>query len=133
MDRGDVTARCSHSNGTAPNRPTRDRVEEKNNATIQQDIDFKNPFDGRETRFTDDLWTLVSVITFIADVGSDLLVCVKYYREKNFWWFSLTLGFVLAASFAMQLFSAKWLLEDGKRQQCFAYLLHVFQLGPVLR
>lgn len=93
----------------------------------------KIPFDGRTTRFTDDLWTFVSVITYVADVGSDLLVCVKYYKEKNFWWFSLTLGFVLVASFAMQLFSAKWLLEDGKRKQCFTYLLHVFHLGPVVR
>ncbi|KAL9980918.1 hypothetical protein ACROYT_G009560 [Oculina patagonica] len=133
MEHEDVTARCSSSNGTAPNKPSQDRAGETNGRSIPQRSDSKNPFEGRTTHFTDDLWTCVSIITFIADVGTDLLVCIKYYREKNLWWFSLTLAFLLLASFAMQVFSAKWLLEDGKRQHCFTYLLHVIHLGPVQR
>lgn len=133
MEHEDVTARCSSSNGTAPNKLSHDQAEETNGISIPQRFDSKNPFEGRTTHFTDDLWTYVSIITFIADVGTDLLVCVKYYKEKNLWWFSLTLGFALLASFAMQVFSAKWLLEDGKRQQCFTYILHLFHLGPVQR
>ncbi|KAJ7373784.1 hypothetical protein OS493_009106 [Desmophyllum pertusum] len=131
MELEDVS--CSHSNGTALNKPSQDRAEENNAATIPEHFDSKNPFEGRTTRLTDDLWIYVSILTFIADIGSDLLVCIKYYRERNLWWFSVTLGFVIVSSLAMQLFSAKWLLEDERRQHCFTYLLHVFHLGPVLR
>ena len=133
MEHEDVTVRCSSSNGTTPNKPSRERAEETNSTSNQQRFDSKNPFEGRTTHYTDDFWTYASIITFIADIGTDLLVCIKYYRERNFWWFGLTLGFLLVASFAMQLFSAKWLLEDGKRQHCFTYILHVFHLGPVQR
>lgn len=131
MELEDVS--CSHSNGTALNKPSQDRAEENDAATIPEHFDSKNPFEGRTTRLTDDLWIYVSILTFIADIGSDLLVCIKYYRERNLWWFSVTLGFVIVSSLAMQLFSAKWLLEDERRQHCFTYLLHVFHLGPVLR
>lgn len=120
-------------NGTTLNAPSQNKTEETNIPSNQQRFDANNPFEGRTTHYTDDLWTLVSIITFIADIGSDLLVCIKYYRDKNLWWFGLTLGFLLSASFAMQLFSAKWLLEDGKRQHCFTYVLHVLHLGPVQR
>lgn len=128
-----MTARCSSGNETATNKLSTEVVEQTNDASIPQRFDSKNPFEGRTTHFTDDLWTYVSIITFIADVGTDLLVCIKYYKENNLWWFSLTLGFLLVASLAMQVFSAKWLLEDGKRQQCFTYILHMFHLGPVQR
>lgn len=120
-------------NGTTLNKPSQNRTEETNSPSNQQRLDSKNHFQGRTTHYTDDLWTFVSIITFIADIGSDLLVCIKYYKDKNLWWFGLTLGFLLAASFAMQLFSAKWLLEDSKRQHCFTYILHVLHLGPVQR
>lgn len=92
-----------------------------------------NPFEGRTTRIADDLWTYVSFLTFVADVVTDLLVCVKYYKERNIWWFLLTLSFTSVASIAVQLFSAKWLLEDDKRQPCLTYVLHVVHLGPVWR
>lgn len=131
MEHEEVTMRSC--NGTTLNIPSQNRTEETNISSTQQRFDSKHPFEGRTTHYTDDLWTFVSIITFVADIGSDLLVCVKYYRDKDLWWFGLTLGFLLAASFAMQLFSAKWLLEDGKRQHCFTYILHVLHLGPVQR
>lgn len=134
MEGEEETARFStNGNGTAPNKLSHDGTEEQNGATAPQQVDLRNPFEGRRTHFADDLWTFVSVITFLADVLTDLLVSVRYYRESNFWWFGLTLSFLTLASFAMQLFSVKWLLEDGKRQSCFTYVLHLLQLGPVWR
>ena len=123
-----VTKSHPDNNGVNPQKDSNEKSGEANDYTIPQ-----NPFEGRKTHFTDDLWTYVSILTFIADLVSDLLVCIKYFREKNLWWFGLTLGFFLMASFTMQLFSAKWLFEDDKRQNFFAYLLHVLHLGPVLR
>lgn len=64
-------------------------------------IDFKNFFDGCIICFIDDLWIFVLVIIYVVDVGSDLFVCVKYYKEKNFWWFSFMLGFVFVVLFVM--------------------------------
>lgn len=133
MESEDGTAKCSNGNGTAPNKLSHDRTDEENHATTPQQLNSRNPFEGRTTHFADDLWTCVSIITFLADVLTDLLVSVKYYSEGNFWWFALTIGFLSMASFAMQLFSAKWLLEDGKRQSCSTYFLHLLHLGPVWR
>ena len=133
MEYEDLTARHSNGGQTVPNNLSHKGTEEQNGASTPQQLNQKNPFEGRTTHLADDLWTYVSLLTYIADVVTDLLICVKYYRERNVWWFVLSLGFVSVASFAIQLFSAKWLLEDGKQQSCFTNVLHVLQLGPVWR
>ena len=126
--------RYPNSNGATTNkRNSHGGKEEQNEETTPKLVNSRNPFEGRTTHCADDLWTYVSIITFLADVLTDLLVCVRYYRDNDIWWFGLTLGFLAIASFAMQLFSVKWLLEDGKRQSCFTYILHLLQLGPVWR
>lgn len=79
-----------------------------------------------------DLWIVVSVITFIADVGSDLLVCVQYYNRNRLWYFGITLGLVVAASLVLQIFSAKWFVDDGKKS-CKLYILHLVQMGQLAR
>lgn len=79
-----------------------------------------------------DLWIVVSVITFFADVGSDLLVCVQYYNQNRLWYFWITLGLVVAASLVLQIFSAKWFIDDGKKSWKI-YILHLLQLGPIAR
>lgn len=108
------------------------KLQDQNAVATPQQL-RSNPFEGRTTHIADDLWTYVSFLTFVADVVTDLLVCVKYYKERNIWWFLLTLSFTSVASIAVQLFSAKWLLEDSKRQPCLTYVLHVVHLGPVWR
>lgn len=79
-----------------------------------------------------DLWIAVSVITFLADVGSDLLVCVQYYNQNRLWYFWITLGLVVAASLVLQILSAKWFIDDGKKS-CKIVVLHLLQLGPLAR
>lgn len=80
-----------------------------------------------------DLWLVVSVITFIADVGSDLLVSVQYYSHRNYWCFGLTLGLVSTASLILQIFSTKWFHDDGKKPTFKLFILHLFQMGPMYR
>lgn len=80
-----------------------------------------------------DLFALASILTFIADIASDLVVSVLYFMDGSYLWFSLTLGFVLLSSIVMQVFSAKWFHEDGESKNWCTYLLHFFQLGPLVR
>lgn len=126
------TATCSNGDGATPNKLFAGDVKESNKPLTPQS-NLKNVLEGRSTNFTDEWWTLVSLITFLADVLTDILVCVQYFRNNNIWWFGLSASFLGAASLAMQLFSLKWLWDDGKREACFTYLLHFFQLGPLWR
>ena len=80
-----------------------------------------------------DLFAAVSFLTFVADIVSDLVVSVLYYFDGAYWWFSLTLGFVILSSIVMQVFSAKWFHEDDENQNWCAYLWHIFHLGPLVR
>lgn len=80
-----------------------------------------------------DLWLLVSVLTFIADVVSDLLVSIQYYNQRNYWYFGLTLGLVSTASLILQIFSTKWFYDDGKKPTFKIFVIHLFQIGPLYR
>jgi hypothetical protein len=92
-----------------------------------------------------DLVALVSVLTFIADIGTDLFVAALYFSKGHYTWFGLTLGFVFLSSFTLQIFSAKWLYEDTqthddtqvmhkkKKEKWWTYVLHILHLGPVVR
>lgn len=87
----------------------------------------------RTSHFTNDLWLVVSVVTFAADIASAVVVAVKYYKVGELWWSALTLGFVLLASLTMQIFSARWFFEDGKTKLAVTYVLHLLQLGILVR
>lgn len=80
-----------------------------------------------------DIFAVASILTFVADVTSDIVVSVLYYIDGSYLWFSLTLGFVLLSSIVMQVFSAKWFREDDEDQSLCTYLLHIFLMGPLVR
>lgn len=80
-----------------------------------------------------DLFAIASILTFIADITTDLVVSVHYFLDGKYIWFALTLGFVILSSLVMQIFSAKWFHEDGEYQNWCTYLMHLFQLGPIVR
>lgn len=80
-----------------------------------------------------DLFAAASVLTFLADISSDIAVSVLYYIDGSYLWFSLTIGFVILSSIVMQVFSAKWFYEDDEELTWGTYLLHIFQLGPLMR
>ncbi|KAI4883650.1 hypothetical protein NFI96_000751, partial [Prochilodus magdalenae] len=70
---------------------------------------------GRERqRYTiwDCLWILAAVAVYFADVGTDVWLSVDYYLRREYWWFGLTLFFVVLGSFSVQVFSFRWFVHD---------------------
>lgn len=71
---------------------------------------------GREqqTKYTiwDCLWILAAVVVYFADVGTDIWLSVDYYLRREYWWFGLTLFFVVLGSFSVQVFSFRWFVHD---------------------
>ena len=90
-------------------------------------------FESQRVHIIWDLFAVASILTFVADITSDLVVSVLYYMDGSYLWFSPTLGFVLLSSIVMQVFSAKWFHEDGESQNWCTYLLHICHLGPLVR
>ncbi|TRY84129.1 hypothetical protein DNTS_026032 [Danionella cerebrum] len=70
---------------------------------------------GREQqKYTvwDCLWILAAVAVYFADVGTDVWLSVDYYLRRDYWWFGLTLFFVVLGSFSVQVFSFRWFVHD---------------------
>ena len=83
----------------------------------------------------DDLFAVVCTLLYLADVITDMLVSVKYFRSEDYIWFALTLSCVIGASIVMMVFSLKWFYDDtaeevSKRR---TIVIHLLQLGPLLR
>lgn len=64
---------------------------------------------------------------------ADILVGVQYLHSGDMMWGLLTLGFVLAPSLVIQLFSARWYMADGKMKGCHTWTVHLCQLQPLER
>ncbi|XP_008431745.1 XK-related protein 4 isoform X2 [Poecilia reticulata] len=60
----------------------------------------------------DCLWIVAAVSVYLADVGTDVWLSVDYYLRQDYWWFGLTLFFVVLGSFSVQLFSFRWFVAD---------------------
>jgi hypothetical protein len=44
------------------------------------------------------LFTITITVVYYLDIISDLLLCVKYSKDGNIWWFRITLGIVVFSS-----------------------------------
>ncbi|XP_068604769.1 XK-related protein 4 isoform X1 [Brachionichthys hirsutus] len=60
----------------------------------------------------DCLWILSAAAVCLADVGTDVWLSADYYLRGDYWWFGLTLLFVVLGSFSVQLFSFRWFVHD---------------------
>ncbi|XP_029381429.1 XK-related protein 4 [Echeneis naucrates] len=60
----------------------------------------------------DCLWIVAAAAVYLADVGTDVWLSVDYYLRRDYWWFGLTLFFVVLGSFSVQLFSFRWFIHD---------------------
>ncbi|KAK5918818.1 hypothetical protein CgunFtcFv8_022766 [Champsocephalus gunnari] len=67
-----------------------------------------------QQRYTvwDCLWIVAAVAVYLADVGTDVWLSADYYLRGEYWWFGLTLFFVVLGSFSVQLFSFRWFVHD---------------------
>ena len=89
----------------------------------------------------DMLLTIYSIISYLFDVGSDIFVAWTYYHGDDWWWFGLTVAFIVVPSVTMTFFSLAWYLQDKDNSRNMLHPLQwasraVFlflQLGPILR
>ncbi|KAH8027153.1 hypothetical protein HPB51_003595 [Rhipicephalus microplus] len=120
------------------------------------------PLDKRSDRFTalSALFTIVSLLAYAADVGSDAATCYFLYLEGNPWWFGLTLAVTVVAAVTVNAFSLRWYMHDDRESRAsakelagaqgvvstpvhrprmgplgwaFRVLFHLTFLGPVVR
>ena len=83
----------------------------------------------------DDFFVVYCILLYIADIITDILVSVKYFRNGDYVWFSLTLLCVVGASLVMMFFSLKWFYDDTAEEvsKTKIIVIHLLQLGPLKR
>lgn len=57
-------------------------------------------------------WTICALLVFFSDGASDLWLAADYYLRRNYWWFALTLVFVIVPSVVVQVLSFRWFAYD---------------------
>ncbi|XP_054836455.1 XK-related protein 7 [Eublepharis macularius] len=67
---------------------------------------------GRRYSLLDCCWVLGALLVFFSDGASDLWLAADYYLRGQYWWFGLTLLFVLLPSLVVQLLSFRWFVYD---------------------
>lgn len=92
--------------------------------------------------------TLVSIVTYVADLAMDIVVAVYFYHLGvnhgiyHYWYFGLTVTFILLPSLTMTGFSFRWYLQDVDDSQLPAVplwrwvlrlIVLMLQIAPVLR
>jgi len=92
--------------------------------------------------------TFISITTYIVDVVMDCIVAYYFYHLAvdhgiyHYWYFSLTLVFILVPSLTMTGFSLRWYLMDsdnaqlpkvGSSRWVLRLVVLILQLAPILR
>lgn len=92
--------------------------------------------------------TLVSILTYVADLVMDIVVAVYFYHLGvnhgiyHYWYFGLTVTFILLPSLTMTGFSFRWYLQDADDAQLppvplwrwiLRLIVLMLQIAPVLR
>ncbi|XP_051961963.1 XK-related protein 7-like [Xyrauchen texanus] len=67
---------------------------------------------GKEYSLLDCCWTLCSLLVFFSDGASDLWLSADYYLRRDYWWFALTLVFIIIPSVVVQVLSFRWFAYD---------------------
>lgn len=87
------------------------------------------------------LCTVFGLLFYLADIGSDVLLSVQYFKDGHVTWAALTLVFVLAGSLCIQIFSYSWFKDDKENygednkglSTCHLIGIHVLQIGIFTR
>ncbi|XP_030069193.1 XK-related protein 7 [Microcaecilia unicolor] len=66
----------------------------------------------RQYSLLDCCWVLAALLVFFSDGASDLWLVIHYYLRRQYWYFALTLFFVLLPSLVVQLLSFRWFVYD---------------------
>ncbi|KAK7883884.1 hypothetical protein WMY93_027007 [Mugilogobius chulae] len=57
-------------------------------------------------------WVLCAMLVFFSDGATDLWLAADYYLRGDYWWFGLTLVFVVVPSAVVQVLSFRWFVYD---------------------
>ncbi|KAI2649076.1 XK-related protein 9 [Labeo rohita] len=85
------------------------------------------------------LCTVLGLLFYFLDIGSDFLLSVQYFRSGHVTWAVLTLVFVLVGSLCIQAFSYAWFKDDSDSNKedclstCHLIGIHVLQIGICIR
>lgn len=94
------------------------------------------------------LCTIISILTYLFDLVMDCVVAIYFYHLGvshgiyHYWYFGLTITFVLIPSLTMTGFSLRWYLMDAENSQlppvplwkwALRLILLILQIAPVLR
>ncbi|CAN8031204.1 unnamed protein product, partial [Ixodes persulcatus] len=93
------------------------------------------PLDKKTDRFTacSALFTVVSLLSYAADVGSDTAACYFLYLEGNLWWFGLTLAVTVIPAVTVNAFSLRWYMHDDRESRASAKEVAGGAAAPVHR
>ncbi|MGH0163697.1 UNVERIFIED_CONTAM: hypothetical protein FKN15_045980 [Acipenser sinensis] len=67
---------------------------------------------GKRYSLLDCCWVLCAMLVFFSDGATDLWLAVDYYLKRDYWWFGLTLVFVVVPSVVVQVLSFRWFVYD---------------------
>lgn len=63
-------------------------------------------------------WVLCALLVFFSDGATDLWLAADYYLRGDYWWFGLTLVFVVVPSAVVQVLSFRWFVYDYSELSC---------------
>ncbi|XP_030625318.1 XK-related protein 7 [Chanos chanos] len=67
---------------------------------------------GKSYSLLDCCWVLCALLVFFSDGATDLWLAADYYLRGDYWWFGLTLVFVVVPSAVVQVLSFRWFVYD---------------------
>ncbi|TKS76547.1 XK-related protein 7 [Collichthys lucidus] len=67
---------------------------------------------GKPYTMLDCCWVLCALLVFFSDGATDLWLAADYYLRGDYWWFGLTLVFVVVPSAVVQVLSFRWFVYD---------------------
>ncbi|KAF3860819.1 hypothetical protein F7725_001074 [Dissostichus mawsoni] len=73
---------------------------------------------GKPYTVLDCCWVLCALLVFFSDGATDLWLAADYYLRGDYWWFGLTLVFVVVPSAVVQVLSFRWFVYDYSDLSC---------------
>ncbi|XP_061075993.1 XK-related protein 7-like [Conger conger] len=67
---------------------------------------------ARRYSLLDCCWVFCALLVFFSDGATDLWLAADYYLRQKYWWFALTLVFVVVPSVVVQVLSFRWFMYD---------------------
>ena len=146
-----VTPKSNHNGAVPPNPPPVNNSGHGNDEEIDQLLQYDEvdalPKNLRYSNF-DLICTFISTITYVFDLVMDIIVAIYFYHLGvnhgiyHYWYFGLTITFILLPSLTMTGFSFRWYLIDADNDQLPAVpmwrwvlrlIMLMLQISPILR